>query len=74
MTRVLTLGEIFFLGVYIYSVIFLTSRGTSQPRSPMAETEERELGSSLDALAVKELSNNVSPKKPELVSQRLRNF
>ena len=30
----------------------------------MAETEERELGSSADALAVKELSNNASPLKP----------
>jgi hypothetical protein len=42
-----------------YPVIKLTSPGG--PRSPMAETEERELGSSADELAVKEPSNNSSP-------------
>ena len=47
--------------LYIYLVNKLTTWGTSQPRGPMAETEERELRSSAVALAVKVLSNNASP-------------
>ena len=57
----LTLGEIFVDGVLNSAVKVLTTRGAIALPSPMAETEERELGSSADALAVKELSNNASP-------------
>jgi hypothetical protein len=49
----LTLGEIFRYLVHIYPVIKLTTLGSRGARSPMAETEERELGSSADTLAVK---------------------
>ena len=61
---VLTLGEIFRYLVHNYPVIKLTTPGIGRPRSPMAETEERELRSSADALAVKGPSNNASPWKP----------
>jgi hypothetical protein len=57
----LTLGEIFRYLVLNSAVKVLTTRGALALPSPMAETGERELRSSADALAVKELSNNASP-------------